>query len=355
MRVEPVRLDLCALTSVYNAARELGSRYSRIDVVICNAGIGGWSGISWVGLIKQTFTEGPWASLEAPSYKICRVGALAERQIMKVKSGKGEEVELEKVVDDDEDEEDDDEPKLAEVFCANLFGHYVFVHELLPLLYRLPQAERARVIWISTVEAHAKYFDDTDIQGFKSGQAYESSKRLTDILILGANPDQGEPNEWAKEYLTITDGSKKTQIKTRSKRVGAKKEEEVPPKMYLGHPGIVVTQILPIHPILVYLQTYLFILCRWVGGFWHNITTDNGVTAPVWLALEDEDVLEEADAEHKKWGSASGRRGEQKVIETPVEALGSSKFETLAEKSWMEMEELRVEWNNRMLQYEASQ
>jgi 3-keto steroid reductase len=337
LSIEPIQLDLCALPSVYDAAKGLAAKYPRIDSIICNAGIGGWSGLSWFGLIKQAITEGPMHAVSEPKYKICRVGAVADRQLIRVTDAGGKDV-------------TDDEPKLAEVFCANLFGHYVLVHEILSLLERSPGTERARVIWVSTVEAYKQYFKPDDFQGFKSSNAYESSKRLTDLLVLSAATPGG--NQWVKQYLgdqTSTQGMR------RSTRVAAAKNATVPPNMYLSHPGICATAILPIATVLVWGQMIAFFLCRVFGSYWHTTVKSAAVTAPVWLALEEDHVLEEDKIAEKKWGSAAGRWGEENVRETHVEELGSSTFADLGARCWEEMEDLRVEWDGRVKEWQADQ
>lgn len=304
--------------------------------------------------MKQLLKEGPLRAWGAPDYKICRVGLLAGRQLVQVVEGavadgaavKGVKAETGVVVDEKEEEE---EPLLAEVFCANVFGHYVLVHELLPLLERNDGQERARVIWISTVEAYAKHFDVGDMQGFKSNNAYESSKRLTDLLVLSATT--GDGNQWARRYLG-SDGT--VQRKTRLASRQAEKKDRLPPNIYLCHPGICITDILPIATILVWAQLVCFYLCRLCGSQWHNITKDKGVTAQVWLALEDNDVLESNKVAEKKWGSAVDKWGKEMVLETEVEDLGTKKFAKLGAQCWEQMEELRQDWDGRVRKWEAS-
>jgi 3-keto steroid reductase len=357
VRIEPLHLDLCSLLSVYRAARELRERYERIDVVVCNAGIGGWDGFHWPGLFKQLFTEGPLRALGAPNYKICRVGALAEKQFVTVNTAKGEGGV--QVLDEDGNEMDG-EPKLAEVFCANVFGHYVFVREMMPLLNRRAHEERARVVWVSTVEAYAKYFDPQDLQGFTSNNAYESSKRLTDLLVLG-----NKENAAAKAYITggtMTNSDDKTTSKRRtrsSKRQSTAQtesqgdqEDAVPPKMFSSHPGIVVTDILPLTTFLVYMQIMCFHICKLLGSQWHNVTTEKGVTASVWLTLENDTILEKEKVDKRKWGSATNRWGKEKVVETHVEDLGTERFDELSANCWEQMESLRGEWDGRIREWE---
>ena len=41
------RLDLLSLVSVQKLSKKLRETTPKLDVVICNAGIGGWTGINW--------------------------------------------------------------------------------------------------------------------------------------------------------------------------------------------------------------------------------------------------------------------------------------------------------------------
>lgn len=79
-------LDLCDLRSLY----ELGDRISfgtlansgkfetdylqnvhipRLDAIVCNAGYGGWTGLSWLGLFTSMVTLGFMESITYPNYK----------------------------------------------------------------------------------------------------------------------------------------------------------------------------------------------------------------------------------------------------------------------------------------------
>jgi 3-keto steroid reductase len=331
--IQPQLLDLCSLRSVHDAASGLKKRYKRLDVVICNAGIGGWTGIDWFGLIKQFLTQGVTSMTTVPGYKLGTLGAVTGPQI------------TQKLVEGDV-KAGGDGPKLGEVFTANVFGHYMLVHGIATLLRRpsvADESERARIIWVSTVEAVGKKFDLEDIQGMKTTASYESSKRLTDVLALSSRKQ--DTKEFVESLLdgpqtVAEDTPRKSGRTTRSSTKSTlASSATVGPDMYLSHPGICATTIMPLHWSLVWLMKVTFLVVRWLGSKWHTVSTELGATAMTWLALEDQAVLERERALNIKWGSGVSRWGQEAVIETPVDS-----FDNIDKETWRQMEELRAVW-----------
>ena len=259
---------------------------------------------------------------------------------------------------------------LAEVFCANVFGHYLLVHQLMPLLHPAsaplsstePTTDPARVIWVSTLEAIADKFSLSDLQGLRSSFAYESSKRLTDILCLTArdprihevtaayyhynrhgNNKQAQSTETATATATATAPSHTAQKDAQTTDTTCTALTTLP-AMYLTHPGIVATNILPINAIMQWLQYLTFVLVYWLGSPWHNRTAEQAAAAMVWVALEDGAVLERCDASARKWGSGVDA-GRDAVLETVVEkGSGEGDWVGLGRGCWERMEVLRGEW-----------
>jgi 3-keto steroid reductase len=331
-----LQLDLCSLRTVHDATAELKQRYKRLDVVICNAGIGGWTGIDWFGLVKQFLTEGLMSMTTSPGYKLGTLGAATKTQI------------IQKLAEGDP-AGGSEEPKLGEVFTANVFGHYVLVHGIASLLRRTAvpgqETERARVVWVSTLQAVGSNFDMDDLQGMKTTTSYESSKRLTDVLALSSR--KGDTKEFVEAFLDdpqpASEASpKKSGRTTRSSTKNSPALSSIGPDMYVSHPGVCVTTIMPLHSSLVWLQKLVFYFVRLLGSPWHNVSTEKGASAMVWLALEDQAVLEETEAVDVKWGSAVSRWGRESVMESPVDS-----FEAIEKEVWEQMEELRVEWEAR--------
>lgn len=331
------RLDLLSLTSVLKLSKRLRDTTPKLDVVICNAGIGGWTGINWPVAIFSILTT--WRrALTYPTFKLSGIGWTAKPQIVT--------------------SEEASEPPLGEVFCANVFGHYLLAHNLAPLLARHTRSEdmRGRIIWVSSLEAYDFAFDFNDIQGLKSKVPYESSKRLTDIMAITSTlPSTADQVD---QYLASSDQS----------------EETTKPKIYVSHPGICGTSIISLPLILEYLMLAAFYLARFLGSPWHSVTVEKGAVAMVWLALAKQSTLDAMEEKEGagKWGSGTDFWGQERVERTEVAGWGwggrmgeykrkgrnpyaqdvtkesAEKFRETGEKCWAEMERLRVEWEDRL-------
>lgn len=337
-----------------------GLRIPRLDVVILSAGIGGWVGLNWPLAVKTVLFD----TVEAvtwPKYKLSHRGSLVKNP-SRVRDEPSQPL-LEK-------QEKGNEPPLGEVFCANVFGHYVLAHELMPLLSRTAtpsSATSGKVIWVSSLEAVDDKFSLDDIQGLESPAPYESSKRLIDLLTLTSGLSSVQ--RIAAPYF---DSSKTT---TARKGTAEESETLVKPQMYLTHPGIFASEIMPLPSILVFIYKFVFLFARWIGSPWHPIEPYKAAVAPVWLTLTDAENLNEAEGNglrKAKWGSATDTRGEDLVMKTEVPGWGwngeiedaseaqqrkgrkrdavaltrekREEFEVLGGKCWAQMEELRKEW-----------
>lgn len=306
------------------------------------------------------------AMVSRPNWKICRVGAECRRQV-----ATGDDVGRV------ESESEKKEPVLGEVFCANVFGHYIFVHEAMALLSRSGgsggDGQRGRVVWIGTGEVTSRHFDINDLQGLKSLEAYEHTKRLIDLLILGGNgPAQAE----AHKYLAIDSTAHEQQAEkdleqslyivseqdlsasqaSSSRRASSQKSgvDAVPPAMYIAHPGVCLTAIAPLSIFMTWMQIATIYIARWLGSRWHTNTPYKGATSAAWLALTPDEELAREDAERKKWGSMVTRWGEESVVETPVDGWGlggESKTEAYGDDArmvWKDMEALRKMWTKKV-------
>ena len=360
-RVEfvPENVDLANLLSVRALSRRLNSSFPKLDSIILNAGLGGWTGINWPLAIWSVLTDLVHA-VSWPSYKIANTGVVTDPQ-----TNLGS----------------DEEPRLGAVFCANVFGHYMLAHNVVPLLRKSGDPNGpGRIVWVSSLEATVKMFDVDDIQGLKTVAPYESSKALTDVLTITSELPSSAP--WVRSFYSVDDNRTLASESTPTKPV-ADTDTDIPnkPSMYLSHPGICGSGILPLTLPFFYLMLCSFWLARMLGSPWHTVSTYLGACAPVWLALSSRSVLDDAEAPYLesgggrvKWGSSCSRSGCEKPVCTEVDGWGfggvvgphvceedrcrrrkrgavdltreeKEDFETLGRECWMRMEELRVRWD----------
>ncbi|KAK4103214.1 3-keto steroid reductase-like protein [Parathielavia hyrcaniae] len=360
-----VQLDLCSLPSIRRAASQLVSgtlsspsgdddfvsltdvQIPRLDSVIFNAGIGGWYGLDWPKVFHNIFTKGLISATTWPTFK----GALGGRLIDPITGTKGQ-----------------DTPQIGEVFCANVFGHYVFAQRLVPLMTRPADSSLppGRIIWESSVEPDWECFSPDDFEAVKTTGAYESTKRLTDVLALTATLPASRP--YAERYLDVS-----THSQTPSSTAAT------PPKIYLVHPGVVQTTLFPLNAFMFFWYNVVLYLVRWMGSPWHPITAYNGACAPVWLALQEQGWLDGARAERVKWGTSTDFWGQCRVKKTEVDGWGWEgkveemvalkqehklkgrkpgavdvtaerlvEFKALGAECWRRIEELREVWEQRV-------
>ncbi|CAK7226191.1 3-keto-steroid reductase [Sporothrix bragantina] len=344
-----IELDLCNLPSVYAAAERL--RFSplsiytgagkaassphvipRLDSVIFNAGIGGWTGIGWWNLLTNVLFDGIQQATTFPTCKAALGGLLVDPLTGKEVKGAGG---AEK------------EGVMGQVFCANIFGHYVFAHALLPLLRGTDESSNsnktighsalgpgpARIIWESSVEAVGwNNLSLDDFQAINTLAAYESSKRLTDVLALTAGLKGVAPISapfFKADDDDNTDGSN---------------NDDTTPATYVTHPGVVCSTLFPLNWFCFALYQFAMYLSRWLGSPWHPVTAYKGAVAAVWVALQPQSALDALDAQHVKWGASTTRGGTTLVKRSEVEGWGfrgivgeelqSTNVDSITGKAW---------------------
>jgi len=385
IRLEGEQLDLLSLISVKALAKRLLQRQLHIDVLILNAGVGGWKGWNWPVAIWGVLTNMP-ASVTWPTYKLGYVGRVTKPQLPSVGQGSRTNSNASKSIAQSTAHET--EPPLGETFTANVFGHYMLVHLLSPLLESRAtahdEAQRSRIIWVSSIEAYAHSFTLTDLQGLSGQTSYESSKRLTDLLVL-------------------TCSLPSTQRHVSSFLPPSADPDTAPPTQYLCHPGICATSIAGLPYVLKLSMIVTFYVARLLQSPWHTIAPYLGAVSVVWLALSPESYLLslESVAENanqqpsgrsestttwssapgmnkSKWGSSTDISGGERVIRTEVEGWGwcgvvgqtpdggmringgrepgaktlsqeaREGFEESGALAWEAMEELRADWMDRL-------
>ena len=331
-------MDLTKLVTVKALAKQLLARRQRLDAVVWNAGIAGWSGVDFLRATKDIL-RGIINATTYPEFMVCNVGLLAKPQL----GGYGSVHVF-------------PEPRLGQVFTANVFGHYMLTHWLSPLL----DAD-SRIIWITSISGTPETFSVDDIQGIRAEKAYESSKRLTDLLVLTADLPSSQP--YVKTFLpeNAINGTRKP----------------ARPQMYNTHPGVIATSISGVNWFIAIWMVLALYIARWIGSPWHPVSAYKGAISAVFAALAPPSQL--ADLEIRegkgKWGSATDVFGNERVVRTEIDGWGFGRelghvpsgsvaakrpgfrkatremreeFEEQGRKVWREMEDLRVEWEKRL-------
>ena len=328
------------MASVLRLSARLRASIPRLDVLICNAGVGGVTGIDWVRAawrVPLAFVR----ELTWPSYKVSGVGWLVGRQERVGGAGGNRDGDEKKSseekggIDETEGKEEvEEDPPLGMVFASNVLGHYVLGHELAPLMLTtttttttttddskssgvrpettssLSERRRAKIVWVSSLEAYAHSFafgpgqssrnnrkndNSDDIQGLSHTLAYESSKRLTDMLVLTS--ECASVRGWVRRYFSTDTNTNKEHTHNKSNTSNTSnsntnnsgnnsKDVERLPRLYLTHPGVCATSIVSLpFALLQTLMTLAFYVARWLGSPWHTVDAYVGAGAVVWVAL----------------------------------------------------------------------
>uniref|UniRef100_A0A672TFR1 3-keto-steroid reductase/17-beta-hydroxysteroid dehydrogenase 7 n=1 Tax=Sinocyclocheilus grahami TaxID=75366 RepID=A0A672TFR1_SINGR len=153
-QVTLLHLDVGNMRSVLSAAEEFKQKYNRLDYLYLNAGI-----MPNPRVDHKAFYKGLFSS------NVVRMFATGEGLLT---------------------QEDKVTPNgLQEVFATNLFGHFLLVRELEPLLCQMDH--NSLVIWTSSSNAQRSAFSLDDIQHQKGREPYSSSKYASDLLSLALN------------------------------------------------------------------------------------------------------------------------------------------------------------------------
>lgn len=153
-QVTVVQVDVGDLRSVLRAARELRHRFQRLDCVYLNAGI----------------MPNPHLNLRA---LFC--GIFSRKVIHMFSTAEGLLTQEDRVTADG----------LQEVFATNVFGHFILIQELEPLLAHSDSP--SRLIWTSSRNARKSNFSLDDFQHSRGQEPYSSSKYALDLLSVALN------------------------------------------------------------------------------------------------------------------------------------------------------------------------
>lgn len=350
VKIEGVLVDLTKLLTVKALAKQLLLRGERLDAVVWNAGIAGWSYLNYFKAVPQVLF-GIIQATTYPRYMVCDVGALAKPQL----GGYGQVHTFA-------------EPRLGQVFTANVFGHYMLTHWLSPLM-----DGQSRIVWITSISGTPDTFNVEDLQCLHASEAYESSKRLTDLLVVTS--DLPSTQTYVKSFLPTkaTNGSANGTVAPNQR-----------PQMYATHPGVVATSIAGLNWFISIFMLLAMYIARWIGSPWHAVTAYKGAISAVYAVLSPASQLPELESREGKgkWGSAVDVYGEERVVRTEIEGWGFGRefgvkpsgsigakrpgyqattkemreeFEMQGQRVWREMEEMRVEWERRLGKLEVDE
>uniref|UniRef100_A0A8C5QJE5 3-keto-steroid reductase/17-beta-hydroxysteroid dehydrogenase 7 n=1 Tax=Leptobrachium leishanense TaxID=445787 RepID=A0A8C5QJE5_9ANUR len=149
-----VQIDVGSIKSVLRGAKELRERYKRIDYLYLNAGIMPNPRISFKALITGLFSS---------------------KVISMFATGEGLLTQEDKVTEDG----------LQEVFETNIFGHFMLIREIEPVLCHADGP--SQLIWTSSSNARRSAFSLTDYQHVNGQESYSSSKYAMDLLSVALN------------------------------------------------------------------------------------------------------------------------------------------------------------------------
>ncbi|EEP80457.1 predicted protein [Uncinocarpus reesii 1704] len=348
--LKPEHVDLCDLHSVRALSRRLLASLPKLDALVLNAGIAGFTGLNWFRAVYMILTDLVHAVTYPSSYCLSNTGTLVKKQTQLA-----------------------DEPPLGQLFCANVFGHYMLSHNLVPLLEKsnIP----GRIIWTSSVEATREVFNVSDIQALKTRRAYESVKYLMALLALTSSLPSTSP--WVDSFLS----SNNNHVNGQKSSLQNGSSTSTKPNIYVCHPAVCATSIVPLALPLYYAMLSVCWVARLLGSPWHVLSSYRGAAASVWLCLSPQSVIDTAEAAYTalgggkvKWGASCDRWGRESVVCTEVEGWGYGgvvgppqldgdrarrrkrgatdltadervEFEEMGRKCWREMEELRVKWD----------
>ncbi|XP_075472908.1 3-keto-steroid reductase/17-beta-hydroxysteroid dehydrogenase 7 isoform X2 [Ascaphus truei] len=149
-----LEVDVGSLKSVVQGAKELRERYGRVDYLYLNAGI----------------MPNPRFNLKA-----FITGLFSRKALSMFATGEGLLTQEDKVTEDG----------LQEVFETNVFGHFILIRELEPLLCHSDSP--SQLIWTSSSNARRSTFSLADYQHSQGQESYSSSKYATDLLSVALN------------------------------------------------------------------------------------------------------------------------------------------------------------------------
>jgi 3-keto steroid reductase len=222
LRVDVVPIDLLNANSILDFCDAIGVRYPFISHLILNAGAGDFNGVDWRAAVWDCLTNLVRA-VTFPSFKVQRVGRLSS-------------------------------DGLGWVWQCNVFGHYLMMRNLQPVLERCPHSS-ARILWTSSIEAQVNAFGFDDWQLVQAPRSYEASKYQT-FLVGHALGERA-----ARDHSKV--------------------------RHYIVHPGVVAGSMFKAYLgwLLDKLMVMTFYIARLFGSPHHCISAYKGAISAVHICL----------------------------------------------------------------------
>ncbi|CAO2638259.1 3-keto-steroid reductase/17-beta-hydroxysteroid dehydrogenase 7 [Lemmus lemmus] len=147
-------MDVSSLRSVVQGAKEVKQKFQRLDYLYLNAGV----------------MPNPQLNFKAFFF-----GIFSRNVVHMFSTAEGLLTQDDRVTADG----------FQEVFETNLFGHFILIRELEPLLCHSDSP--SQLIWTSSRNAKKSNFSLEDIQHSQGAEPYSSSKYATDLLSVALN------------------------------------------------------------------------------------------------------------------------------------------------------------------------
>ncbi|KAJ3216216.1 hypothetical protein HDU67_009790 [Dinochytrium kinnereticum] len=227
MIIQIVKCDLASTQSVFEAAKDIKARFSRIDALVFNAG--------YIPVKSISIYKGIIGFLTNPSDLARTTGeVLIQEQGVLTRDG-----------------------QYGLAFAANTLGHFILMKELEELLEESARIIRkvdpddgVKIIWMTSVTVSREFYDASDFQGVKCSHPYEASKYAMELAHMALGPNLRDKGIYS----------------------------------FLASPGIVATNITQ-GKVPVFLVAWLLFLVRllFVSGI--NVSPTNAATSTSYLVF----------------------------------------------------------------------
>ncbi|XP_062989750.1 3-keto-steroid reductase/17-beta-hydroxysteroid dehydrogenase 7 isoform X2 [Elgaria multicarinata webbii] len=193
-----IQIDVGKLDSVLHAAKEIKTRFQRLDYLFLNAGIMVKPRVSLRAFLRGIFSRSSkqhtWGAQvvshpNTDQAQTCIASVMEHPQVEQNEAKTSFSQRIIRMLSTAEglmSQEDRVTPDgLQEVFETNFFGHFILIRQLEALLCCVEKP--SKLVWTSSVNAHKNNFSLDDYQHQHGKEAYSSSKYATDLASVALN------------------------------------------------------------------------------------------------------------------------------------------------------------------------